>query len=176
VDFLAYVLVAVLTAVTVLVLAAVTRRLLGPRFGLVRTLLAGILAFVVSGPLFSAMRGSAGSGAGQFWLLVLAIMLALLFAMAFLVLAEVLVPTGSIPPPYEWWRLSRARAARTRRYGQIVRIAVRHGLGRALRGRGRAADPGLARSLTAALDEGGVTFVKLGQVLSTRPCSARPRG
>ena len=112
-------------------------------------------------------------GAGEFGLLVLAVTIALLAAMVFLVLAEVLVPAGSIPPPYEWWRLTRARAARTRRYGQIVRIAVRHGLGRAVRGRWRAgADPArrqqLARSLTAALDEGGVTFVKLGQVLSTR--------
>ena len=113
------------------------------------------------------------AGAGQFGLMALAVMLALLAAMIFLVLAEVLVPPGSVPPPHEWWRLTKARAARTRRYGQIVRIAVRHGLGRALRGRWRAgSDPArreqLARSLTAALDEAGVTFVKLGQVLSTR--------
>jgi ubiquinone biosynthesis protein len=175
-DLLGYVLVALITAGTVLVLAAVVRRLLGLRFGVVRTLLAGIVAFVASGPLFTALRGGssrAALGAGEFWLLVLAVMLALLVAMVFLVLAEVLVPAGSLPPPYEWWRLVRARAARTQRYGQIVRIAVRHGLGRAVRGRWRGgADPArrreLAASLTAALDEGGVTFVKLGQVLSTR--------
>lgn len=171
-DLLAYALVAVFTAGTVLVLAAVTRQLLGPRFGIVRTLAAGIVALVVLGPLFSAMRSGTdrdADGSGPFWLLVLAIALSLLAAMVFLVLAEVLVPAGSVPPPYEWGRLVRSRVARTRRYGHIVRIAVRHGLGRALRGR---ADPRrrqeLARSLTAALDEGGVTFVKLGQVLSTR--------
>jgi ubiquinone biosynthesis protein len=177
VDLLQYVVVAGLTVLTVLLLAAAARRLLGLRFGVVRTLLAGTIAFVASGPLFSTMLGDTGereSGVGQFGLLLLSIMVALLAAMVFLVLAEVLVPAGTVPPPYEWWRLSRARAARTRRYGQIVRIAVRHGLGRALRGRWRAggADPArrrqLARSLTAALDEGGVTFVKLGQVLSTR--------
>jgi ubiquinone biosynthesis protein len=176
VDLLAYLAVAVLTAVTVLALAAVTRRLLGLRFGMVRTLLAGVIAFVATGPLYSAMRNATeqgGTGAGPFWLLVLAIALALLVAMVFLVLAEVLVPAGTVPPPYEWSRLVRSRVARTRRYGQIVRIAVRHGLGRALRGQWRGgSDPGrrqrLARSLTAALDEGGVTFVKLGQVLSTR--------
>ncbi|HEX8931352.1 MAG TPA: AarF/UbiB family protein, partial [Actinomycetota bacterium] len=175
-DLLSYALVPGFTALTVLALAAVARRLLGLRFGVLRTLLAGVIAFTLSGPLFVATRGginSDTSGAAQFGLLVLAVMLALLAAMVFLVLAEVLVPAGSVPPPYEWWRLIRARAARTRRYGQIVRIAVRHGLGRALRGRWRAgADPArrqqLARSLTAALDEGGVTFVKLGQVLSTR--------
>ncbi|HVE30061.1 MAG TPA: AarF/ABC1/UbiB kinase family protein, partial [Mycobacteriales bacterium] len=175
-DLLAYALVAVVTALTVLALAGVARRLLGLRFAIVRTLLAGVIAFVLSGPLFSAMHGASDAdtgGAGEFGLLVLAVTIALLAAMVFLVLAEVLVPAGSVPPPYEWWRLTRARAARTRRYGQIVRIAVRHGLGRAVRGRWRAdADPArrqqLARSLTAALDEGGVTFVKLGQVLSTR--------
>jgi ABC1 atypical kinase-like domain len=55
----------------------------------------------------------------------------------------------------------------------ISRIAVRHGLGPYLRGRrrgeqaarGRAA---LAVSLRQALEEGGVTFTKLGQLLSTR--------
>ena len=64
--------------------------------------------------------------------------------------------------------------ARSRRYSQISRIAVRHGLGPYLRGRrlrradaaaGRAA---LAASLRRALEEGGVTFTKLGQLLSTR--------
>ena len=171
-DLLAYGLVAVFTAGTVLLLAGVVRRLLGLRFGIVRTLAGGVVALVVLGPLFSAMRSGTdrdADGSGPFWLLVLAIALSLLTAMVFLVLAEVLVPAGTVPPPYEWKRLVLARAARTRRYGQIVRIAVRHGLGRALRGR---ADPGrrqeLARSLTAALDQGGVTFVKLGQVLSTR--------
>ena len=93
--------------------------------------------------------------------------------MVFLVVAEVLVPSGSVPPPYEWPRIARRQAHRTRRYGEIARIAARHGLGRALRGRWRGrADPvrraALARSLTAALEEGGVTFVKLGQLLSTR--------
>ncbi len=48
---------------------------------------------------------------------------------------------------------------------------MRHGLGPYLRGR-RPTAPGsrarLARSLRLALDEGGLTFVKLGQMLSTR--------
>jgi ubiquinone biosynthesis protein len=71
-------------------------------------------------------------------------------------------------------RGTRAAIARSRRYAQISRIAVRHGLGPYLRGRrvrgadvadGRAA---LALSLRRALEEGGVTFTKLGQLLSTR--------
>ena len=168
--------VAALTLLTVLLLAAVARQLLGIRFGIVRTLLAGVLAFAASGPLFQAMAGateSEDSGLARFWFMLLAIAISLLAAMVFLVLAEALVPAGSIPPPYEWRRALRGRLRRTRRYAQIVRIALRHGLGRALRGRwwggpgpeGRAR---AARSLRLALDEGGVTFVKLGQLLSTR--------
>src|SRR4249920_3651586 len=69
---------------------------------------------------------------------------------------------------------ARRALARSRRYSQISRIAVRHGLGPYLHGRplrpadaagGRAA---LALSLRCALEEGGVTFTKLGQLLSTR--------
>ena len=64
--------------------------------------------------------------------------------------------------------------ARAHRYSTIVRIALRHGLGRFLRGRpgagpkSAAARRRLAKSLRESLDEAGVTFVKLGQVLSTR--------
>ena len=167
-DLLPYGPVPVIPASLVLALAAVARRLLGLRFGIVRTLLAGIIAFVLSGPLFSAMHGASNpdtGSAGQFGLFVLAITLALLAAMVFLVLAEVLVPAGSVPPPYEWWRLVKARAARTRRYGQIVRIAMRHGLGRALRGRWRAgADPARPRYL---LTEPGVGYRLVNPVLSS---------
>ena len=46
-DLLAYAVVAVVTALTVLALAGVACRLLGLRFGIVRTLLAGIIAFVL---------------------------------------------------------------------------------------------------------------------------------
>jgi ubiquinone biosynthesis protein len=96
-------------------------------------------------------------------------------AMVFLVVAEALVPSGSLPGPLELRRILRGRVARTRRYSQISRIAVRHGLGPYLRGRRRAelespeGRQRLARSVRQALEEAGVTFVKLGQVLSTRP-------
>jgi ubiquinone biosynthesis protein len=94
--------------------------------------------------------------------------------MIFLVAAEALVPTGTGPGPVEVVRGARRAIARSRRYSQISRVAVRHGLGPYLRGRrlgradaasGRAA---LAASLRRALEEGGVTFTKLGQLLSTR--------
>ncbi|MET1074187.1 MAG: AarF/ABC1/UbiB kinase family protein, partial [Umezawaea sp.] len=62
----------------------------------------------------------------------------------------------------------RAVRGRTRRYSRITAIAVRRGLGPYLRGRERT-DTRPARSVRLALEDGGVTFVKLGQVLSTRP-------
>ncbi len=69
-------------------------------------------------------------------------------------------------------RSIRRRMARTRRYSQVTRIAVKHGIGQYLVGRRGEAitrHAVLARSLRRALEDGGVTFVKLGQVLSTRP-------
>jgi ubiquinone biosynthesis protein len=62
---------------------------------------------------------------------------------------------------------------RARRYSEITAVAFRHGLRPLLRGRGAGnasvARAQLARSLRTALEDGGVTFVKLGQMLSTRP-------
>jgi ubiquinone biosynthesis protein len=97
----------------------------------------------------------------------------LIVAMIFIVVAEALVPSGTGPGPLEVIRGVRSAVRRSRRYWHLSRIAVRHGLGPYLRGRrdgedtvrGRAA---LALSLRRALEEGGVTFTKLGQLLSTR--------
>src|SRR5450755_545416 len=78
----------------------------------------------------------------------------LIVAMVFLVAAEALVPSGTGPQPVEM-------ILGARRYSQISRIAVRHGLGPYLHGRplrpadaagGRAA---LALSLRRALEEDG---------------------
>ncbi|HYN95059.1 MAG TPA: AarF/UbiB family protein, partial [Pilimelia sp.] len=167
-------LIIVLTVVLMVVgIAGAARRLLGVRFGIVRLVLAGGLAVWVSGPLSRAVVGGVppgSSGAAPLWFLLLAIVGSLLVAMVFLVVAEALAPSGSVMP-IVWLRGMRSRLSRTRRYSRILAIAVRHGLGPYLRGRGRT-DPEsraqLARSIRRALDEGGLTFVKLGQVLSTR--------
>ncbi|HEY1346164.1 MAG TPA: AarF/UbiB family protein, partial [Streptosporangiaceae bacterium] len=98
----------------------------------------------------------------------------LIVAMVFIVVAEALVPSGTVPQPVEVVLGARRALARSRRYSQISRIAVRHGLGPYLRGRGRRGEDAaggraaLALSLRQALEEGGVTFVKLGQLMSTR--------
>jgi ubiquinone biosynthesis protein len=159
--------------------ALLARRLLGLRFGLVRLLLAGLVGFAVVGPIAQAVAGSmpaTGTAATPVWFLILAGAAALVVAMVFLVVAEALVPSGSLPGPLELRRALRGRVARGRRYSQISRIAVRHGLGPYLwgrRGRAELETPDgrerLARSMRLALEEAGVTFVKLGQMLSTRP-------
>jgi ubiquinone biosynthesis protein len=165
-----------MTLVTVLAFGAVIRRLLGVRVGWVRTVLSAVLAFALAGAVLTAALPAPGEADTVTTVLffVLSICVASLLAMIVLVIAEVIVPEGSVPGPVELWRSWRTRVARTRRYTQILRIAARHGLGRFLRGRRHTGLESslyrrdLAQSLREALDEGGVTFVKLGQQLSTR--------
>lgn len=111
--------------------ALLARRLLGLGFGLVRLLLAGLIGFAVAGPIAQSMAGSVstrGSAIAPVWFLILAAAAALLVAMTFLVVAEALVPSGSLPNPLELRRQLRGRIARVRRYWQISRIAIHHGL------------------------------------------------
>ncbi|MER6951054.1 AarF/UbiB family protein [Nonomuraea sp. NPDC000554] len=166
---------------TIAGLAVVAQRLLGVRLGVIRTSLAALVALALSRPVLEPIFASFGPDGvaeddniiGPLALALLAVMCVVLIPMVVLVLAEALVPPGSIPGPLEFLRSLRGRLSRGRRYSQITRIAFRHGLGPYLRGRGGSLGdrPGrarLARSLREALDDGGVTFVKLGQVLSTR--------
>ncbi|GAA1583657.1 AarF/UbiB family protein [Kribbella sancticallisti] len=154
-----------------------SQRLLGVRFGLGRLAVGAALTLAVFSPLMSALAGPlpwTGSNGAAASFLALAAVCSMLAGLIFLVLSEALVPTGSLPRARDLRRDLSGRIARTRRYLQILRIAVRHGLGPYLRGRRRpgrenaAGQADLARSLRLALDEAGVTFVKLGQVLSTR--------
>ncbi|WFB05859.1 AarF/ABC1/UbiB kinase family protein [Streptomyces sp. LX-29] len=149
-----------------------SRRLLGIRVGLLRTFtagLAGLASFHVFGALIDDKRSLAA-------LSTVGVTLSLLAAMTVLVVIEVAFPSGSWIRPVRWLRRLRRRLVRARRYSQISRIFMRHDLGRYVRGRAsldRAAHPdeaGLhaARSLRLALEECGGTFIKLGQVLSTR--------
>ncbi|MFF0343660.1 ABC1 kinase family protein [Kribbella sp. NPDC004875] len=153
------------------------QRLLGVRFGLMRMALAAAVTLSLFSPIANALVGRApftGSNGAAIAFLVLTTLCAMLAGLVFLVLSEALVPTGSLPRARDLRRDLSGRIARTRRYLQILRIALEHGLGPYLRGRRRpgrenaAGQAELARSLRLALDEAGVTFVKLGQVLSTR--------
>lgn len=166
------------TAITVVVFALGARRLLGLPFSLTRTLIAGVIAFVLTGPIVTAIGGTTVTRGESvlpgLWFVLLGVAIALLVGMVFLVVAEAFVPSGSLAGPVYLIRSLRGRLHRARRYSQISRILVRRGLLPYVRGGRRAelATPEgrarLARVLRQALEEGGVTFVKLGQVLSTR--------
>lgn len=147
--------------------AVVGRRLLGVRAGVVRIAAAGTCGLAVSGLLFGPRLEESGELAP---LLSLMVGVGMLTSMVVLIALEMVVPVGAVRP-LGWAQSVRGRIARARRYSGVVRIATRHGLGPYLRGRRRA--PGvrhelLAKELRQALQAGGTTFVKLGQLISTR--------
>ncbi|MEU4539586.1 AarF/UbiB family protein [Streptosporangium sp. NPDC023825] len=126
----------VLVLVTAFTVAA--RRLLDLRSGIVRTLLAGTFVVLIAGPLMKAFAGAVAPddpGVTPIWFFILAVVCALLAGLVPLVIAEALIPSGSLPGP---------RPRRALQQGPA------------------------GGSLREALDDGGVTFVKLGQILSTR--------
>jgi ubiquinone biosynthesis protein len=153
-------------------LAWASRRLLGLPVGALRALIAGLLGFAAAEVLVRTLQPVQSGHVAAFLTVVLGV--PLIVAMVFIVAAEALVPSGTVPQPVDVVLGARRALARSRRYSQISRIAVRHGLGPYLRGRGRRGEDeaggraALARSLRQALEEGGVTFVKLGQLMSTR--------
>jgi ubiquinone biosynthesis protein len=160
------------SVVLVAVLAWVSRRLLGLPVGTLRAVIAGLVGFAAALIVGQALRATESGHLAVFFSVALGV--PLIVAMIFIVAAEALVPTGAGPQPVELVLRARRSIARSRRYAQISRILVRHGLspylqGRSLRGwetaEGRTA---IAVSLRRALEEGGVTFVKFGQLLSTR--------
>ncbi len=153
-------------------LGVVSRRLLGVRIGRFRILLAAVIGL---GAEFGFESQVVWQQPERRWVFIpIQIGITVGVALVVLVLAELLVPSGSWPRPDKWFAAVRSWAVRTRRYWQISRIAVRHSLFAARRpGRRPVAalgggDAGLARHLRLALQEAGVTFVKLGQLLSTR--------
>ncbi|NUP52622.1 MAG: AarF/ABC1/UbiB kinase family protein [Catenulispora sp.] len=159
------------TVFSIVTLASITRRLLGVHFSVTRLTIAAGIAWGTSTPIMMAMLGprlpdGRLQDAAKPALLVLTLLIMLLPSMVFLVVAEALTPSGSLPTPLEWIRGLRSRVARSRRYWRFTMILIRHGLGPYLRGRRPHSDIG--RSLRNALDEGGLTFIKFGQILSTR--------
>jgi ubiquinone biosynthesis protein len=160
--------------IDVALLAYGARRLLAERrFSLSRTIVAGLAGQALTSTIFTAMASGWHLGAHQpspaygavLGFAALSWACGLLLAMAILVTWQAFIPAGTVPPPATWPRSLRSRAARSRRYWQIVRIFARCGvrpLGRGPR------SVSLAQSLTEALDRSGAVFVKFGQALSTR--------
>lgn len=167
----------VLTALFCWFLVVLVRRLLGIRVGWFRAV---VVALVIGGStapflqwlLQSGWLGAPSASAPGMMLLALVVVLwAFALGSLVLVVAEVAVPSGSLPPARRLVTGWRSRWRRWRRYAQVLAIASRHGLGTQLRGLGGnrgSAPERTARALARALDDAGVTFVKLGQMLSTR--------
>ena len=102
----------------------------------------------------------------------------MLFAMAVgsmlaFVTLELLLPRGTRVRPVAMLRETSDLFGRLGRYRAILWILVRHGLGGYVIGRREgvgdtSVQRRLARSLARSMEEAGVVFVKLGQVLATR--------
>ncbi|MGC3022175.1 ABC1 kinase family protein [Brevibacterium sp. FAM 24630] len=160
--------------------ATVVRRVVGVPTGWPRTLAVGLVMSAVVAVtvqyLYRAGTGQNVSGldvSPGVAMLFMVLALGWIFALGVgaLVMLEAAFPTGSLPGPQSLFFGWKSRRRRARRYAQVVSIAVRHGLGSQLRGFG-GDSPGrevkTARALKESLAEAGVTFVKLGQMLSTR--------
>ena len=174
-------------AVTSVLLALLCRRVLGVPVGWPRSIIIGGGAYLFAFPLLYLLLNSQGLFDGyQFvgdpaeavFLMLLGGIVIFTIALVMLVIAEVIIPTGTVGNPLNLIRDTRARMRRGRRYAQVMAILAKHGLSAWLRigGRGatgerrpRPAGRPTARSLADAFAEAGVTFVKLGQTLSSRP-------
>ncbi|MFR9673742.1 ABC1 kinase family protein [Streptomyces sp. TR02-1] len=160
---------------TVWPLVAGARRVLAVRISAPRALLAAAVGWLVAvRTAFAALPAMRTTGQA----IALGIPIAgvsLITTLVVLFIAELIRPAGKGWGVLGWGRALRRRGERGRRYAHITGIAVRHGLGPYVRGRRVARygslqrDLRLARSLRYALEEAGVVFVKLGQLLSTRP-------
>lgn len=159
------------TFILMVVLGAVSRRLLGVRVSSARIVTAGIFGLAAGLGFESQFVWQTESYTPA----VLPILLGVIFfvAVSVLVVAELLVPQGSIPRPVQWIPLMGRAFARNKRYAELLRIATRHRLfairfgpaGERLSSSERRRQ---ARALKHALEEAGGAFVKLGQMLSTR--------
>lgn len=165
-------------------LGLVTRRLLGVPVGWTRTLIVSLAvtygggavlqslarSMEILGPNDEIVQDNAGLAVG---VLLLLVAWGIALGLGVLVILEALVPTGSLPSLTRLLRDLPARRRRSRRYTRIVALAVRHGLGGFLSARAHADlgddAPRVARALREALAEAGVTYVKLGQMIATRP-------
>lgn len=170
------------TLINAVIIGLIARRLIAVPVGWPRTILLALIVNSVAAPVSASVReafgaeGPIGPDIPPAGIAVVILVLAWLIAaqVVVLVILEAIVPTGSLPSPVAVIRGLPARYRRTRRYAEILAVASRHGLGGYLR-RGRTSTAEwetpsrVARALREALTDGGVTFVKLGQVLSTRP-------
>ncbi|MFI6941230.1 ABC1 kinase family protein [Streptomyces sp. NPDC050418] len=146
--------------------ALLARRLLNLRSGVFRVAFCILVAITISGSTVGRTMGQGDewSLATVFWGVTLAL------TMLFLLLLEAFVPHGVGPVGLA--KELYGRLLRARRYAQVSTISTRSGLPRFAADRpsrnGPERNAAFAAALRRTLEESGVTFVKLGQLLSTR--------
>ncbi|GAA4355454.1 ABC1 kinase family protein [Microbacterium rhizosphaerae] len=158
------------------VLAAwAARRLLDRSVGWMRSVVTAFIVFIVALPLTTWSLDAAGVVRGGQVVAELPIAVSFfvvtlgwLFAgvVVCIVTLEFAWPSHGLRNPIASVREAFRRRDRAKRYTQILSIASRHGV--ALFGAPRTAPRDLPTALVDAMNEAGVTFVKLGQVLSAR--------
>ncbi|WP_150251146.1 ABC1 kinase family protein [Nocardiopsis deserti] len=163
-------------------LGVLASRMMGVPFSAPRLVLAGSLGMVLGGVatallyygslrrLAEVVPGESAppAGFGQVVLLLSAAAAMLVF-----VALKLVLPRGTRLRPVRMVRAVLDWSGRMRRYRQITWILARHGLwgyvtGRREGGEDASGQHRLARSLARSMEEAGVVFVKLGQVLATR--------
>jgi ubiquinone biosynthesis protein len=118
------------TVLTVLVLAAGLRRLMGIALSPLRTVIAALIAFFVASPIITTMAGAAVTRKHPgilpgLWFVFLGVVIAMLVGMIFLVISEALVPSGSLPVRCTcWarggWPAGRAGTCRSAGYSPVM--------------------------------------------------------
>lgn len=159
------------------VLGSFSTRLLAVRIGWRRMGFTGAVGLVTFGLIAASMDALGTSGELKLLGMVTGGVLA---AMAAGAAAEFAAPRrreGAFPRKTPLGAF-RDLLGRTRRYAEVSRILIRSGLIARRRGQGGGSEPDhdrLGRVLAAALQEAGGVFIKLGQVLSTRPDLVSPQ-
>ncbi|AJT42278.1 ABC1 kinase family protein [Psychromicrobium lacuslunae] len=171
------------TLLFAVIAAFVARRILGVPVGWPRSIVIGLLVNFGATPLITVFLSASGLNdaeslsqpqnfGGAMLIVGLSFAWAFAFGVALLVATEVLWPTGTVPSPLALLRARRASKARRRRYFQVAGIALRAGLLRPTSMKAiQSGTPEAARTAKAlanTLNKSGVTFIKLGQMMSTR--------
>ncbi|MFG6402683.1 ABC1 kinase family protein [Microbacterium sp. P04] len=178
------VLTVIFAIVSALLVGFAARRILDAPVGWPRSLIVGFAVFALGLPSVRWILDQSGlivpgrtpdTETALVALAVIALSAAWSFALglAVLVAIEAVFPTRPLPNPIDVIRAAIMRRKRTRRYLEIVAIASRHGAGWVVHGPSKAqreltTGEQRANALVGTINDSGVTFVKLGQVLSTR--------
>ena len=156
----------VATVVLMLLLGALSRRLLGVRMSAGRIILAGVLGLAAGVGFESQFIWRATDYTPAMIPVLFGIIV--LVAITVLVVAELLIPQGTLPRPDQWAHLIGAAFDRNTRYLELLRIAARHRLFTIRLGPGSTAAAAdrraQAEALKRALEEAGGAFVnKIGR-------------